>query len=1338
MADKTSSCIKEANNWGKLEQKHKFDNKAFDKDAVSDDISITSPKLQELLKNIKDLDDADMKTHKKLFKHFIYSDIKSPYGAKLIASILTSAGFNHGYSLKKTQRGMSFGFHQKSKNYNTFVTLTSTPFFEKPLGVNFRKEIIKRFNSRPDNIYGENIRIIILDSGFREGIDLFDVKYVHLVEPISTPADEKQAIGRATRRCGQKGLTFDSKNGWPLYVYRYETIISDDMKDYLVANDKSYEKSTTFFDLFMKFSNIDPKKIALSNELESIGLDVAVDKHLTSPIHSFDIKLLHPQSGGSHKALEETILKKYGHLRWPDVIVRNECVSLTNEDDDTEQFKNIAKFSPTQEFIRNYFTPKYKNPGMLLWHSVGTGKTCTAIATASSTFEVEGYTILYVTRHTLKSSTWKDMFDNVCSIVVQEYVKKGLPIPKAHAQRLRLISKGWFQPISYRQFSNTLSGKNQLSKELIKRNGKADMLHKTLIIVDEAHKLFASDVEGPEKADINVIKEALMNSSKVSGKDGVKLLLMTATPYTTDAMDLFKLLNLCRPHDDQIPESFEEFSEQYLDETGNFTDKSKVNLYNKIAGYISYLNQGKDIRSFAYPIVKDINVQMSDYSFDRTTIDEINYMKFSLKEMDDDIKNTKKITSENIAQQRKELTEKMAEQLEKLKKEASDCKKDVKFYVKLKEKAIDEQLKFDLHKCDESTENLIEKATVLHNKTITELKQRGDEDIKNAPKGTKKAIKDKLASDVKQLKFDLKYTIEQIKKRPEVIKCKDELRKRAEESKKSINKDDIPDCEKINRELATEKENQRVIKANLIQVLKKDNMMRIKELEQKYKDTLKKRVTLKKELKETIESDKSQRMAIDKCLADTMQPQYKVILNEDAIFNANDMEDIIDEDKNGKKNIYAILGHGVENPIDFDKRYKVPENKVIVVFTTCSKPNYMHIGCNFLEIFNNPKYAKYLANPVKYGDKLTKAIGSSMRIYFPNEYMPDIASDLFVKFHKEKEVVLSKSGVYRINEVPIIDRALLRKPIYNLGTDLCLKWCGSINTPDRYTTKIHSEVFKKNIFKRAKTKTNKYSELSKSVFRILDITNTVGKGIYYYVGCRSTGMDLTKPDLKQLYDNITANSNIQQNASGRNKMINDLFVNINKNDSIISENRKTKSLPPPPPPPQRSNPPSPRLLKNNIYEIERLMEIQDEIYSAKDDSNLKKLEEELDKFTQTNKVLFLKNKINELSTLFNTDKEVLSRIAVVKMKHKGKNYTMLNIIKYIKEKKRNIEFPPVLYGILNNDISDNDNKCTASGIISEVRKLYKKGITINLPKTFEDADSNEVFTQLCKDVRSRL
>lgn len=72
------------------------------------------------------------------------------------------------------------------------------------------------------NNHGELIQYAIVSKDYREGIDLFDVKYVHLFEPLPAEGRELQAIGRALRNCGQCGLKFDA--GWRLYVLTYGVV----------------------------------------------------------------------------------------------------------------------------------------------------------------------------------------------------------------------------------------------------------------------------------------------------------------------------------------------------------------------------------------------------------------------------------------------------------------------------------------------------------------------------------------------------------------------------------------------------------------------------------------------------------------------------------------------------------------------------------------------------------------------------------------------------------------------------------------------------------------------------------------------------------------------------------------------------------------------------------------------------------------------------------------------------------------------------------------------------------------------------------------------------------
>ena len=50
---------------------HKFDKNVFDPTKLNKELVETSPKITQLLNNIKKLDELDMKNHGKNFKHFI-------------------------------------------------------------------------------------------------------------------------------------------------------------------------------------------------------------------------------------------------------------------------------------------------------------------------------------------------------------------------------------------------------------------------------------------------------------------------------------------------------------------------------------------------------------------------------------------------------------------------------------------------------------------------------------------------------------------------------------------------------------------------------------------------------------------------------------------------------------------------------------------------------------------------------------------------------------------------------------------------------------------------------------------------------------------------------------------------------------------------------------------------------------------------------------------------------------------------------------------------------------------------------------------------------------------
>jgi len=623
-------------NWSVLKAHHKFDKATWDEAKTAAELPFASPKLAAMLDNIARLDADDMHRDGRMYKHFIFSDVKHGYGAKIVMGGLLTRGYRMAYDKR-------FQLDESGTDGMTAGILVSTQLFGEDVSSRFRKKVLKAFNRRPENIHGERMRIIVLDSGFKEGIDLFDVKYAHIFEPPATPGDRKQIVGRATRYCGQAGLRFEPNVGWPLNVYTYDSTIPEGARDVDGKLSDRLSGATSLFSAFLAHITMDRKRLRFADELTSLIQRNAADADLTTAVHGFG----ETQDGGraaakkkkarkpkaakerpriravpviqptppprimDRAAMASWVSERFSRFKWPTPVVENACGDGSSATATATPKSVVATLTPTQEFVRHYFQPASAYKGLLLYHGTGTGKTCAAIATATTSFEREGYTILWVTRTTLRSDLWKNMFENVCSTVVKER-KQPIPVAEAMANPMTYLSKNWMSPISYKMFTNLLAGKNELYRVLAKRNGEADVLRKTLVVIDEAHKLFSGDLPLQERPDAELLASRFHTSYAASGNDSARLLLLTATPWTNDAMDFIKLANLMRPEASALPTTFDAFAAEYLDaESGAFTDAGAARFGDDMAGYVSYLNRENDIRQFARPTYYNVDVPLS-------------------------------------------------------------------------------------------------------------------------------------------------------------------------------------------------------------------------------------------------------------------------------------------------------------------------------------------------------------------------------------------------------------------------------------------------------------------------------------------------------------------------------------------------------------------------------------------------------------------------------------------------------------------------------------------------------------------------------------------------------
>lgn len=224
-----------------------------------------------------------------------------------------------------------------------------------------------------------------------------------------------------------------------------------------------------------------------------------------------------------------------------------------------------------QLFMNAEFNPGSFENGKIIVHSVGSGKTCLSIRIASD-FARAGFRIVWVTKHALRNQVLKNHVSEICNLLIREeydriHFLEGKPqadtwlrtkIPKQTnfqdvLNTLRGLGMDWTN-MSYRQFSNALEPepRNETGRAWRKQAGMAgstDPLRKTLVIVDEAHKMFTGELDRTELPNVPVIHGALQHSYNTSDDQRCRLLLLTATPTTDSMLPLITMLNMLHYRD---------------------------------------------------------------------------------------------------------------------------------------------------------------------------------------------------------------------------------------------------------------------------------------------------------------------------------------------------------------------------------------------------------------------------------------------------------------------------------------------------------------------------------------------------------------------------------------------------------------------------------------------------------------------------------------------------------------------------------------------------------------------------------------------------------------------
>lgn len=276
------------------------------------DLSMYSPKFYRILKNILDEDNEGL--------HLMYSNFRTLEGIGLFKIILEYYGYSE-FRLTKTDTGTDkiYNINVGNAFYNhrnfeeadadapidTFTSLKGRKFYalytgkesdeEKEIIRNIYngnfdkipftvKEDISRFffdgnESKMTNKMGEIINLLMISSSGAEGIDLKNVRFVHLTEPYWHPVRIEQVIGRAKRICSHKDLPPELQNVKVfMYLLTYnKNIIKEKESLYTQLINQDRDKDGEIRTTDEKLFNIMKKKQKLMREFLTAIKEASVD-----------------------------------------------------------------------------------------------------------------------------------------------------------------------------------------------------------------------------------------------------------------------------------------------------------------------------------------------------------------------------------------------------------------------------------------------------------------------------------------------------------------------------------------------------------------------------------------------------------------------------------------------------------------------------------------------------------------------------------------------------------------------------------------------------------------------------------------------------------------------------------------------------------------------------------------------------------------------------------------------------------------------------------------------------------------------------------------------------
>ena len=288
------------------------------------------------------------------------------------------------------------------------------------------------------------------------------------------------------------------------------------------------------------------------------------------------------------------------------------------------------ELAPHQLFVRNFLSFLTPYNSLLLYHGLGSGKTCSAISIAE---EMRDYLIqmnisnriIIVASPNVQENFKLQLFDerklklidgiwNIRSCTGNKFLKeinpmnmKGLTKETVIGQVKRIINS-YYVFLGYTEFANYIQKKSTISDDITDPKRRAALIKNKLkqqfsnrlIIIDEVHNIRITD----DKSDKKRVAQELFKLVRYA--DNMRLLLLSATPMYNSYKEIIWLVNIMNLNDRrstiEIKDVFNSDGTFKTSPSGEPIGKDL--LVRKATGYISYV-RGENPYTFPYKLWPD-------------------------------------------------------------------------------------------------------------------------------------------------------------------------------------------------------------------------------------------------------------------------------------------------------------------------------------------------------------------------------------------------------------------------------------------------------------------------------------------------------------------------------------------------------------------------------------------------------------------------------------------------------------------------------------------------------------------------------------------------------------